>query len=224
MFKFPSTPHLKNLGSSSIRGDKVFSDQERVAFLANEIVVEEKIDGANLGISFDLEGNINLQNRGSAINQPFLGQWKKMPEWLDRHIDGMFDVLGSSKMLFGEWCYAMHSILYTRIPDWFIGFDVYDLSQGRFMSTEYRDKILSQAGIPIIKELGRGRFSLDSVIKLMEISTYGDSPCEGLYLRIEDGKWLKGRAKLVRPEFTQSIDVHWSRKQLHPNKAMFSKV
>lgn len=224
MLKFPSTPHLANLGSTSIRGDKVFSDQERAAFLAHEVVVEEKIDGANLGISFDLGGTIQLQNRRSIITPPYPGQWKKMPEWLDRRIDDLFDALGSGKMLFGEWCYAKHSILYNQLPDWFIGFDVYNLSQGRFMSTEYRDKILHQAGIPIIKELGRGLFSLESLVKLMEISTYGESPCEGLYLRIEEGKWLKGRAKLVRPEFTQSIDAHWSRNQLHPNKVMFSKV
>jgi ATP-dependent RNA circularization protein (DNA/RNA ligase family) len=222
MIKFPSTPHLSNLAKYPIRGDKVLSDHERAEFLSHEIIVEEKIDGANLGISFNLDGSFNLHNRGNAINPPYLGQWKKIPEWLNRHIDELFDELGTSKMMFGEWCYAKHSILYNRLPDWFIGFDVYDLPQGRFLSTKYRNTILSKAGIPVIKELGRGLFSLESIVKMLKKSTYGDASSEGLYLRIEEGKWLMHRAKIVRPVFMQSIDIHWSRKQLHPNKVLLS--
>ena len=33
-------------------------------FLRYELVVEEKVDGANLGISFDENGTIRVQNRG----------------------------------------------------------------------------------------------------------------------------------------------------------------
>lgn len=65
MHKFPRTPHLANLGSSSVRDDKVFTDRERANFLEHEVTLEEKIDGANLGISFDEEGNVVLQNRGN---------------------------------------------------------------------------------------------------------------------------------------------------------------
>ncbi len=52
-FKFPSTPHLALLGDVEIRGDKVMSELERAEFLCHEFAVEEKVDGANLGISFD---------------------------------------------------------------------------------------------------------------------------------------------------------------------------
>ena len=147
MDKFPSTPHLSNLGTSSLRGDKVFTDKERDDFLSRLIVVEEKIDGANLGISFEEDGSIILRNRGSALSLPYQGQWKKLPDWLDRHIDSLFDALGTSKVMFGEWCYAKHSIEYTLLPDWFIGFDVFDLTQDRFMASEYRNRVLNQTGI-----------------------------------------------------------------------------
>lgn len=50
-YKFPSTPHLAILASNVVRGDKVMSDKERYELLERELVVEEKVDGANLGIS-----------------------------------------------------------------------------------------------------------------------------------------------------------------------------
>lgn len=222
MFKFPSTPHLANMGSISIRDDKVFSGEERASFLAREIVVEEKIDGANLGFSFNEAGNIILQNRGNLLFEPYLGQWKKLDDWLKQHIDKLFDVLGLDKILFGEWCFARHSISYESLPDWFIGFDVYDKSEVKFLATLRRNQIFEQAGIVPIAELGRGFFTLDSLLQIMGKSHYTDAPCEGLYLRQEDEDWLLQRAKLVRTEFVQAIDTHWSKRQLETNKILKS--
>ena len=69
-FKFPSTPHLAALPDVDIREDKVLSESERFDFLRHSLVVEEKVDGANLGISFDSEGNIRAQNRGAYLYPP----------------------------------------------------------------------------------------------------------------------------------------------------------
>lgn len=220
MFKFPSTPHLVNLGSVSIRDDKIFSKEELSAFLAHEIVVEEKIDGANLGISFNAAGNIVLQNRGNLLSEPYLGQWKRLGSWLNSHIDGLFDAIGLDKILFGEWCFARHSILYKSLPDWFIGFDVYIKSEGKFLSSKRRNQIFEMADIISIAELGRGVFTLDDLLKIMGESHYTDAPCEGLYLRQENENWLLQRAKLVRAEFVQAIETHWSKRQLEPNQIL----
>jgi hypothetical protein len=222
MLKFPSTPHLANLGTLPIRGDKVFTDGEREEFLSHEITVEEKVDGANLGVSFDDQGAIQLRNRGNGVSYPYHGQWKKIPDWLKTHEDRLFDSLGTDYLLFGEWCYARHSIEYTRLPGWFIGFDIYDLTAKKFLAASSRNKILKKAGIPIVKELGRGQYSLDELVGLMQQSAYTEALCEGLYLRWENGEYVEKRAKLVRPEFVQSIGSHWSRKPLQPNKVLYS--
>ena len=79
-FKFPSTPHLAALPDVDIREDKVLSESERFDFLRHSLVVEEKVDGANLGISFDSEGNIRAQNRGAYLYPPRSGQWKKLDD------------------------------------------------------------------------------------------------------------------------------------------------
>lgn len=65
-FKFPSTPHLVILGANVVRDDKVMSERECDEFLRHELVVEEKVDGANLGIAFDSSGNLRTQNRAMA--------------------------------------------------------------------------------------------------------------------------------------------------------------
>lgn len=139
-FKFPSTPHLAALPDAGIRDDKVLSESERFGFLQHSLVVEEKVDGANLDISFDSEGNIRAQNRGSYLYPPGSGQWKKLGDWLEPRIDMLFEILSEDFILFGEWCYAQHSVFYDRLPDWFLGFDIYDKRSSRFLSSERRVK------------------------------------------------------------------------------------
>ena len=40
---------------------------------------------------------------------------------------------------------------------------------------------------------------------------------EGIYLRRDQGDWLEERAKIVRPEFVEGIDGHWSEQSLKKN-------
>jgi len=217
-FKFPSTPHLSLLGDLAVRGDKVMSESERNEFLRHEIVVEEKIDGANLGISFDSPGNIRAQNRGAYLHFPSSGQWQKLSEWLKPRTDALFEQLTDQFILFGEWCYAQHSVKYDRLPDWFLGFDIYDISNAKFFSCHRRDEVFRTIGIfqvPIIK---RGYFSLSELNGFLSQSELSDKLAEGLYLRFDQGDWLEQRAKLVRPAFIQSVEQHWSRSGIKANR------
>lgn len=89
---------------------------------------------------------------------PARGRWKKLGEWLEPRIDALFDQLTDRFILFGEWCYAQHSVAYERLPDWFLGFDIYDKSEGRFMSCSRRDTICRAMGVSVVPELKRGFF------------------------------------------------------------------
>jgi len=217
-FKFPSTPHLALLGDVEIRGDKVMSESERNDFLPHELVVEEKVDGANLGISFDAEGNIRAQNRGAYLHLPSTGQWKKLAEWLAPRTDAFFEQLTDLYILFGEWCYAQHSVVYDRLPDWFLGFDIYDKSTARFFSCTRRDEIFRAIGISQVPKVDRGHFTLAELSELLSQSQLSDKPAEGLYLRFDQGDWLVQRAKLVRPAFIQSVKQHWSSSGIKANR------
>lgn len=217
-FKFPSTPHLATMPGIDIRGDKVLSDLERDEFLRHYLVLEEKVDGANLGISFDSEGNIRAQNRGTYLHLPGSGQWKKLGGWLSPRADALFEHLSDNFILFGEWCYAQHSVFYSRLPDWFLGFDVYDKQFGRFLSAERRDNLFRVMGIAQVPVFARGRFAYPEIQKFLSISKLGDQPAEGIYLRFDKDDWLAQRAKLVRPAFIQAVEEHWSRSAIRPNR------
>lgn len=217
-FKFPSTPHLTLLGAVKVRGDKVMSEAEWNDFLRHELVVEEKLDGANLGISFDTEGNIRVQNRGAYLHLPSTGQWKKLAEWLTPRTDALFVNLTDRYILFGEWCYAQHSVVYDQLPDWFLGFDIYDKSTARFFSCNRRDETFKAIGISQVPKIDRGHFTLVELSELLSKSQLSDKSAEGLYLRFDQGDWLAQRAKLVRPAFIQSVEQHWSRSDMKANR------
>lgn len=217
--KFPKTSHLLWLSPQPARDDKVISLADAEAFIASgEIVVEEKVDGANLGLSFDETGLLRAQNRGNFLEGRLSGQWEGLRGWLSRHETKVREHLPPGAVLYGEWCYAQHSMAYTRLPDWFFGFDVLDASD-RFWSTRRRDVLFATMGVEPVREVARGRFTLRELrAMLSEPSAYGDGPVEGLYLRCEEDEWLRQRAKLVRPEFVQGIGEHWSRGPLHLNR------
>jgi ATP-dependent RNA circularization protein (DNA/RNA ligase family) len=217
-YKFPSTPHLATLPGVEIRGDKVLTEPERDEFLRHEIIVEEKMDGANLGISFDAEGYVRARNRGAYLRLPGSGQWRKLGEWLALRTDVLFENLSDRYILFGEWCYAQHSIFYNRLPDWFLGFDIYEREACRFLSSEQRDRLLEKMHISKVPGLARGRFSVSGLKKLLLQSTLANQPAEGLCLRFDEGDWLGQRAKLVQPAFIQAVGQHWSRSLIRPNR------
>lgn len=218
--KFPSIHHLSWLGEDPPRGDKVMDASARRAFLSGTVLVEEKIDGANLGISFDAAGNLRVQNRGSLLTPEYSGQFKSLSQWLSRHQDDLFDALTNQLQLFGEWCAYTHSVQYTDLPAWFVAFDVYDLRAARFWSASRRDAMLSKLGIPAVPEIARGIFTLTALTRLLDSrrSAFGASQLEGVVLRRESPEWLLDRAKLVRADFTQGITTHWRRKLPQTNR------
>ncbi|MDO9010193.1 MAG: RNA ligase family protein [Gallionella sp.] len=218
-FRFPHTPHIAWLGEGVPRDDKVLAKSEAEAFLAHTVVIEEKVDGANLGFSVGSDGVVRAQNRGQYLLRPFTGQFARLNEWLAIHEEALFDALGESLMLFGEWVAAVHSLEYPSLPDYFLVFDVYDRKEMRFWSTVRRNALASELGLRSIHQLGVGHYQ-PNVLKQMIVTTpsaYRDGGCEGIYLRLEDEDWLIDRAKLVHPDFVQNIGEHWRSRSLSWN-------
>lgn len=220
-FRFPSTPHLAWLSPSEPREDKVLSETERRDFLSCILTVEEKIDGANVGISFCEKGELKAQNRGNYIdsggqNHP---QFNNLWPWIYERQHLFQAHLPKECIIFGEWTALKHSQFYTNLPDWFIGFDVYDRDVNRFYSVVKRNLLFEKLEITPVAKILAGKVSQEKVVSLLNTlkSVYGNPQVEGLYLRIDDGAWLDRRAKLVRPDFVQAIGVHWKKQRLVQN-------
>jgi ATP-dependent RNA circularization protein (DNA/RNA ligase family) len=218
-FRFPHTAHLAWLGEGQPRDDKLLSPDEAGVLLSGEVVVEEKVDGANIGFSTGEDGNLRAQSRGSYIDLDRAHQqFRPLRGWLLARESALLDALGPDRMLFGEWCYAVHSVVYERLPDWFLGFDVYDRSVGTFWDSSRRDALLTSLGLHPAPRIAQGHFTIEAIERLLSsASQVGGSMIEGVIVRRESGGFTTARAKLVRAEFTQAIEEHWSRGPLRRN-------
>lgn len=219
-FRFPSTPHLVWLSKDGVpRDDKLLSAAEAKTLLAGDMVVEEKLDGANVGLSIGPNGNLLVQNRGQYLAEPHAGQFARLPAWLAQHGDALLSALTPKLILFGEWCAARHSLDYSALPDWFLLFDVYDREAGRFWSTSRRNVLASDAGLVTVPKVQHGKTTVTALKQLVATkqSYYREGPLEGVVIRRESVDWCEARAKLVRPDFTQAIDTHWRKRTIEWN-------
>ena len=216
--KFPTTPHLLWLGQSAVREDKVLTRAEAESFLSEPVTVEEKVDGANVGISFDSQGNSRVQNRGNLVPLGTQGQFAPLWIWLEKHENRLFDFLQDRLILFGEWCYARHSIYYTQLPDFFLAFDIFDKCEQRFLCSPRRDEIVLAMAMVTVPKLRVGAVCVRDIPGMIGQSSLYEGLMEGIYLRRENVACVLSRAKVVRPQFVQQIGEHWSKQLLVPNR------
>jgi ATP-dependent RNA circularization protein (DNA/RNA ligase family) len=191
---------------------------EAKALLRRPASIEEKVDGGNLGLSVGSDCRLRAQSRGHYLEPGTAGQWKPLWRWLALRETQLVPVLGSSLILFGEWCYAEHSAPYDALPDWLLLFDVYDRHDGRFWSRNRRDGLAGRVGLSVAPLLDEGVFSAASLSKQLGRSRLGNVPAEGIYLRWDEGDWLLARAKVVRPGWVMASDEHWSSRPLKTNR------
>ena len=219
-FRFPHTPHIAWLASGAPRDDKVLSPEEAAEILIGDGVIEEKLDGANLGLSVSPEGVLRAQNRGQYLVEPFHGQFARLDDWLGSHEDRLFDALGTNLIVYGEWCAARHSLDYATLPDWLLVFDVYDRDTGQFWSTARRNAWAAQLGLTTVPRLHAGHVDMPQLLDWVHSKTsqFRQGPLEGMVIRRENADWLERRAKLVRADFTQAIESHWRSRALEWNR------
>lgn len=211
--KFPRTRHLANLGSAS-RNDLMLDQNDIREFLNNELWIEEKIDGANMGISIDpVTYKIIFQNRSHYITSNYAAQFKKLDMWRDAHLTELFEIIEPGRhILYGEWVFSKHSIHYTHLPGYFIAFDLYDKKTGKFSSRKSLESLLQNTTIPLIRLVAHDKFkNIDQITRLVNTtSAYYDGKLEGIYVRICDENHTLKRAKIVRNDFICG-DTHWNK-------------
>lgn len=232
--KYPRTPHLE--GSRLQPGDEDLSQIPFSDIQGRYLVVEEKIDGANSGISFDENGNLMLQSRGHYLTGGYRERhYNLMKQWAMVHKDAFYSVLGKRYIMYGEWMYAKHTIYYDALPHYFMEFDLYDKEKGIYLDTPSRRKILGRLPVSSVPVLGAQAFwRKEDLLELLGQSRYvtgnqrqhlydsavklGLDPersiretelsgmMEGLYLKIEENGEVVQRLKYVRTAFLQCVD------------------
>lgn len=230
-FKFPRTHHIHNTGGSAVTRDDLVMDakEARALFYSGDVQVrvEEKIDGTNIGFSLTSNWEVQVQNRSKFVCSASHTQFKNLDTWLSTHGGDLCAVLGEPEryVLFGEWMYAQHSILYTQLPNVFIAFDLYDKVAGAFASRAVLEAKLDGTGIPIVPLVAHKTFtSLEELMALLDTPSQfrGDGgPLEGVYLKVDRSDHCVARGKLVRADFIHNIEEHWMSKTLVRNTVAY---
>ena len=142
--KYPRTRHIE--GSRCQPGDE---DLDAVPFrkiVDRNLVIEEKMDGANCGVSFTAAGELLLQSRGHFLTGgPRERYFDLFKQWATTHQSVFFQRLSDRYVMYGEWLYAKHTIFYDALPHYFLEFDILDVESGDFLSTERRTSLLDGA-------------------------------------------------------------------------------
>ena len=233
MHKYPRTRHLA--GSRLQPGDEDLSQVPFAEIKGCHIVAEEKLDGANAGISFTADGQLRLQSRGHYLTGgPRERHFGPLKSWAATVAPLLAPVLTDRYVLYGEWLYAKHTVFYDALPHYFCEFDILDLATGEFLDTPRRGELLDGLPVVSVPVLRSGTF--DSLAELTGL--VGSSTCrtagwreelalaavqagvdpavaaaetdageqmEGLYLKVEAGGRVVDRLKWVRSGFLQAM-------------------
>jgi hypothetical protein len=231
--KYPRTRHLE--GSRLQQGDEDLQAVPFSSIRTRNLVVEEKVDGANSAISFDSSGNLLLQSRGHYLTGGSRERhFNLFKQWAMNLAADLWDILGARYVMYGEWLYAKHTVFYDQLPHYFMEFDVLDVEQNHFLSTPRRHELLAPLAITSVRVLHEGPVNdmkqLASFIgpsafvserhieRLREQCTALDldpdmaarqtdpsTTMEGLYIKVEEQGIVRERLKFIRPTFLQSI-------------------
>ena len=236
IYKFPRTPHLINVGAAT--DDDLHTDLAAFSSLVStscqgtagcpaRIVVTEKIDGANMGLSLSSSRDrIVVQNRSHYVNSSSHEQFRKLDAWIDRHNEGLRQILDRDPyfaeryILFGEWVYATHSIAYSHLPDWLLVYDLYDRSTKTFTDSQGLKALLEGTNIctvPVLFEGDRMPTKEELLGMIQRRSQFYDGRVEGVYVKVEENGWVRLRGKVVRSDFIAGNE-HWSRGIIRANE------
>ncbi|CUI70794.1 RNA ligase [Achromobacter xylosoxidans] len=147
LFRYPRTPHLE--GSRLQEGDHGHDHVPYRELRGLRLVVEEKLDGANTGISFSPAGELLLQSRGHyLVGGGRERQFNFIKAWAQAHAGWLLQRLEDRYVMYGETMSKKHSVFYDALPHHFFEFDVLDRRTGQFLSTAARRELL--AGGPVL--------------------------------------------------------------------------
>ena len=157
MIKYPRTRHIE--GSRLQKGDEDLTQISFAIIKGRNIVIEEKVDGANSAISFGSEGELLLQSRGHYLTGGYRERhYNFFKQWANAHKEKLYAVLGNRYIVYGEWLYAKHSIYYDALPHYFLEFDIYDRKSNVFLDTEKRHEMLKDSCVVSVPVLNTGVF------------------------------------------------------------------
>lgn len=205
---FPRTPYLWRPVDRA-GDDRVVAAGDVAAWLQRPVLVEEKLDGANVSIWLD-DGRVQVASRGGAGAMDRAGQLGRLRAWAADRDGSLRQLLAGGWAVYGEWLWLTHGTAYDALPDWLVVLDCWHLSTG-FASVQERDGRAGEAGLVVPPRRFEGVLGSEAALQsLFGPSLYSRSGlAEGLVLRAADGR----RCKVVDPSYRRRTDEEWDDRQ-----------
>lgn len=203
LYKYPSTPHLP--WSPGLQNDD--RRIESLDFLrGSEVVITEKMDGENASLYRDHYHARSLDSRHHPSR-----------DWIKQFYAQVSYKIPSGWRVCGENLYAQHSIVYTDLDSYFLGFSIWD-SHNTCLGWDETLEWFDYLGIIPVPEIYRGPWDEDLFKQLgVNLDT---NTIEGYVVRTVNSfhfdYFSKYIAKFVRKGHVQT-DKHWMSGPVIPN-------
>ncbi len=207
---YPRVPYLPP-SPAGARDDLVLEEATARRLLAEPVVVEEKLDGANVML-WNADRRVQVATRGGPGARDRAAQLGPLRAWAAAHVAQLESLLADDRVLYAEWLWLTHTVAYDSLPCHLIAFDLYS-SQAGFAQVAERDRALDHVALvrppTVFAGVLRGREHLD---ELLGVSRFGSEAAEGLIVRAADPDEAVPRvAKAVLHTFTPRSDESWGR-------------
>lgn len=219
--KYDKTYRIK-VPQFDIKGKFFLPGSDTQKLLNGQVVIQEKMDGANVGIIGAKKQPLGfrLQKRGSLIGE---GQGTSEHEqfnyfinWAHQNYQALKEI-PDGWVVYAELMFAQHNIFYDKLPSHVLVFDVWDGNE--FLEPTGVVGFCERRGLHHVPMLyfGPAPKRTDLVNLIPETSKYGTGRSEGIVVK----NWKKQmRGKVVDPTFSKEVDEsdHWTEKALAKNK------
>lgn len=199
---------------------KCLSEDEVKNLLYGHITIEEKIDGGVVGLAYDGNTHLAIGKHTMIPDTTNSKGFYELNNWIYSNYEKI-QKIPIGWIVYGEWMRASHNILYNKLPDYFISFDVWnghkylDITNRSIFLYEIGFEEISiihsgtNLGIEDILFICEGKFGVSNKSRFSSTETF-----EGLVIKNDNG--LVG--KYVRKEFMSSTEEHWLKSPLIENK------
>ncbi len=200
---YGSIPHLPN----SRLGPKDYCIHEGQALIATEkkrdkhdlIIVQEKLDGTNVGVALK-EGKLYALNRAGYIaNTSPYKMHHIFEDWVYENEDRFRSVLNEGERISGEWLLQAHGTLYSLPHEPFVVFDIFDKNNKRLPYHLFNERINDFFVKPFLIGYGEPMSVEDALYALGTLGRHGSSEeVEGAIWRVERKEEVDFLCKFVR--------------------------
>jgi hypothetical protein len=167
----------------------------------DKIIVQEKLDGSNVGIA-KIDGEIiPLVRAGYRADSSPYDMHHKFHDWVILNQDRFSSILGEGERICGEWLIQAHGTIYNLPHEPFVAFDFMSNENVRYPYITMVDMVHGEFVMPKLLSIGDS-FTVDSAMNML--GSFGFHGAleyvEGAVWRVERKGAVDFLCKYVRPD------------------------